>query len=114
MGDGLDLGGGSNRLVRSQATFRVNEVGSEDGIDQGRFPETSLALMRRSVQSQCRQGGRRTNADDVELETSLEQLLLDLRGDAVETDVASGENSIPLVHGRGHFGLRYRKSGVFV
>ena len=31
-----------------------------------------------------------TNADDVELEATLDELALDLRGDAVETDVALG------------------------
>lgn len=34
-----------------------------------------------------------TNADHVELETSLQELALDLGGDAVETDMAVGENS---------------------
>lgn len=40
-----------------------------------------------------------TNADDVELETTLQQLLLNLRSDAVETDVALGEDG-----GRGSSG----------
>ena len=35
-----------------------------------------------------------TNADDVELEATLQELLLDLRGDAVETDMAPGKDSI--------------------
>lgn len=30
----------------------------------------------------------RTNTDDIELETALQELLLNLRGNAVETDVA--------------------------
>ena len=33
---------------------------------------------------------RLTDADDVELEPALQELALDLRGDAVETDVALG------------------------
>ena len=33
-----------------------------------------------------------TNADDIELKAALEQLLLNLGGDAVETDVALGED----------------------
>lgn len=33
---------------------------------------------------------RLTNTDDIELETTLEELALDLGGDAVETDVALG------------------------
>jgi hypothetical protein len=36
----------------------------------------------------------RTNADDVELEAALQQLLLDLRSDAVETDVGLGEDGV--------------------
>lgn len=33
-----------------------------------------------------------TNTHDIELETTLQQLPLDLGGDAVETDMAVGEN----------------------
>ena len=51
---------------------------------------------------------QRTNADNVELKSSLEQLLLDLRCDAVETNVASREHGVPLVHGHGHIGLAVR------
>ena len=57
---------------------------------------------------------RLTNADDVELETALQQLALNLRGDAVEPDVASGEDSIGLLGhgvGGGHFRLSERRSG---
>jgi hypothetical protein len=36
----------------------------------------------------------RTNADDVELEAALQQLLLDLRSDAVETDMGLGEDGV--------------------
>lgn len=46
----------------------------------------------------------RTNTDDVELETSLEELLLDLLGDAVETNMASREDSVSLIHCRSHIG----------
>ena len=46
-----------------------------------------------------------TNTDDVELKASLQQLLFDLLCDAVETNVTSGKYSIPLRHGRRHFGL---------
>jgi hypothetical protein len=34
-----------------------------------------------------------TDADDIELEATLEELALDLRRDAVEADVALGEDS---------------------
>lgn len=36
----------------------------------------------------------RTNANNVELETTFQQLLLDLRSNAVETDVALREDGI--------------------
>lgn len=39
----------------------------------------------------------RTNADDIELETSLQQLALNLRGDTIETNMAVGIHS-----GRSH------------
>lgn len=35
-----------------------------------------------------------TNANNIELETPLQELLLDLGGDAVETDVALGEDAL--------------------
>jgi hypothetical protein len=35
-----------------------------------------------------------TNTDDVELETTLQELLLNLRSDAVETDMALGVDSV--------------------
>lgn len=47
--------------------------------------------------------GRLTNADDVELETTLEELALDLAGDAVETNVALG------VDGRRRHGRHFRE-----
>lgn len=39
-----------------------------------------------------------TNTDNIELETTLQQLALNLSGDAVETDVASGKDRV-LRHG---------------
>lgn len=36
--------------------------------------------------------GQLTNAHDVELEATLEEFPLDLRGDAIETDMAMGKN----------------------
>ena len=49
--------------------------------------------------SRCWLGVDLTNADDVELETTLQELALNLRGDAVETDMALGEDAA-----RGHGG----------
>lgn len=40
----------------------------------------------------CGKGSKRTNADDIELETTLQELLLNLRSDAVETDMALGKD----------------------
>ncbi len=45
----------------------------------------------------------RTDADDVELEATLEQLALNLRRDAVETDMAVGVDGGLLGEGR-HLG----------
>lgn len=47
--------------------------------------------------------GELTNADDVELEAPLDALLLNLLGDAVETDIAVREDGLWLVRG-GHGG----------
>lgn len=55
---------------------------------------------------------RRTDTDDVELETTLEKLLLDLSRDAVETDVALGEDRRGrLGVDRGHCDVRARVCG---
>ena len=48
-----------------------------------------------------------TDADDVELEATLDKLLLDLLGDAVETDIALGVDGLLLGSVRGsHCGRR--------
>ena len=94
-------------IVRSSATFGVKEMRSEDRVDQCRFSQTSLAFS--SLISRYSVGGLRagkdcrfvlTNADDVELEATLQELALNLRGDAVETDMALREDG---VLGHGHF-----------
>jgi hypothetical protein len=46
-----------------------------------------------------------TDANNVELKASLQQFLLDLLRDAVETNMAPRENSVPLGHCCGHSGL---------
>ncbi len=43
-----------------------------------------------------------TDTDDIELETSLQQLLLDLLGDAIKTNMASREDRVPLGHCHRH------------
>jgi len=75
VGNRVDLGGLANGLVGSEATLRIDEVRCEDSVDQRGLAESCLA-----------------DADDIELKTALQQLLLDLGGDAVEADVALGED----------------------
>ena len=41
----VDLGGGADGLLGHQATFGVNQVRGEDGVDQGRLSETRLACV---------------------------------------------------------------------
>lgn len=45
--DRLDLGGRTDGLVRSQTTLGIDQVRSEDGVDQGRFSQTGLACSQR-------------------------------------------------------------------
>jgi hypothetical protein len=115
VGHGLDLCGGADGLLGLKATLGIDKVGSKDGVDQGRLSHTSRAYIssNQSVskyqggvaesrivtqpheETRARwsgQGGRRrlTNADDVELETTLQELALNLRRDAVETDMGLG------------------------
>lgn len=46
VGDGLDFGGLSGRLGGREAALGLDEVGSEDGVDQGGLAETGLACER--------------------------------------------------------------------
>lgn len=43
MSDSLDLGGLPDRLGRRKAALGLDEVGGEDGVDQGGLSETGLA-----------------------------------------------------------------------
>lgn len=43
VGSGLDLGGGADGLIGLEATLGVDEVRGEDGVDESRLSETSLA-----------------------------------------------------------------------
>lgn len=47
---------------------------------------------------------KRTDANDIELETSFQEFLLDLLGDTIETNVASWEDGVPLRHCHSHDG----------
>lgn len=73
MGDGLNFSRLADGFVVFQTALRIDKMGSEDGIDESAFSEPSLA-----------------NHNDVELETPLEQLVLNLAGDGVETDIGRG------------------------
>jgi hypothetical protein len=45
-----------------------------------------------------------TDADDIELETALQELLLNLLGDTVKANMTSWEDGVPLWHCHGHSG----------
>jgi hypothetical protein len=48
--------------------------------------------------------GKHADANHIELEASLQQLLFNLLSDAVKTNMASGENSVSLGHCGRHDG----------
>ncbi len=75
MRHGLDLGGLPDGLVVFESSLGVDKVRGEDGVDEGAFSQASL-----------------TNNNHVELEAPLEELVLDLAGDGVETDVGRRAN----------------------
>lgn len=45
MGNSLDLGGRAYGFVGGQTALRIDQVGGEDGVDQSRLSETSLAYL---------------------------------------------------------------------
>jgi len=68
--NGLALRGLLDGLVRLKTAFRVDQVGGKDRVYQSRLSETGL-----------------TNNHDVELEAPLQELVLNLTSDRVETDI---------------------------
>jgi hypothetical protein len=68
------------------------------------FPRPVWPIMHQYTASN-KSADRLTNADDIELETALQKLLLNLLCDAVESDMTSGEDGIPLRHCCGHDGF---------
>ncbi|MDA4132867.1 MAG: hypothetical protein OK454_07060, partial [Thaumarchaeota archaeon] len=118
--NGVDLGRRTDDLLGLQTALGLDQVRGEDGVDQGRLAQTSLAWngggdIYQNLEAVISGGpcpaqgapeetdgwgtpigtwdelaGEPTNADDVELEATLKELALDLGGDAVETDVALG------------------------
>jgi hypothetical protein len=103
VGNGVNLGGGPDDLLGMETALGLDEARGENGVDQCRLAQTCLAYDGRDLgsaelsrdwaeggQSEDEENLKRTNADDVELETTLQELTLDLRGDAVKTDMALG------------------------
>lgn len=111
----MNLGGAANGLGRGKTALGVNEVGCEDGVDQGGFAQASLSCEVELQLASCTEAEVQwiwrwhTNTDDVELETSLQELLLNLRGDAVETDMVLGKHRLRLLclSGGCHCVLKY-------
>ena len=96
--DGMDLGGLADGFVGFETTFGVDQVRGEDGVDEGAFAESGLAWSCQHLFPDVKEDiERRTDANDVELKPALEQLLLNLRRDAVETDVVFGEDRLRLL-----------------
>jgi hypothetical protein len=48
----LDLRGLPHRHVRRESTLRVDKVGSEDGVNEGRLSQSSLAYRQRKKESE--------------------------------------------------------------
>lgn len=112
--DGVDVGGAANLLVGLEATLAVHEVRGEEGVNERRLAETGLACMFALVIARLVSHRiKLTNADDVELETPLHRLPLNLLGDAVETDIAVREDGLRrgLVRGS-HCGYVSLEAGV--
>lgn len=70
MRDRLNLRRLPDRLVRLKPSLRVDQVRREDGVDERRLAQSRLA-----------------DDHDIKLESALEQLVLDLLRDGVETDI---------------------------
>ena len=47
MRNGLDLGGRAYGFIGRQAAFRIDEMGSENGVDERGLSESSLAYGRK-------------------------------------------------------------------
>jgi hypothetical protein len=89
MGYDLNLRGLADRLVHFKPALGVDEVGSKDGVDHGRLSQSSLAcriiLLEQGYRSNVMQ---HTDNHDIELEATLEELVLDLAGNGLEADIA--------------------------
>lgn len=91
MRNSLDLCRLSDRLVSFQTALGVNQVRRENSVDERRLSETRLPyILNHYVDNPTfLRTLRPTNDDDIELEATLQELVLDLLGDGVKTDVGS-------------------------
>lgn len=107
MRDRLDFGGRAHGLIGGKAALGVDQVGREDGVDQCGLAQTGLSCIKELSNDQdepCEKDSARTNTHHIKLETTLQQLPLNLGGDAIETDMAVGEDGGLLTRGRGGSG----------
>jgi len=79
MRDGVNFRRLPDLLIRSEPAFRINQVRREERVNQRRLSQTSL-----------------TDDDNIELETSFQELMLNLTRDCLETNVGVGTNLIML------------------
>lgn len=98
MRDGLDFGCLSNWLIMFHATLGLHQVRRKDSIDESALAQPGLTctpaneikstrVVKISPSQPIKEGPTRTDSDDIELETPLQELVLNLVGDGVETDV---------------------------
>lgn len=94
--NGLDFRCGAHWLIGSETTLGVDQVGCEDSVNQCGFTQTGLSWIRECKSAHNRMktgvGFVHTDTHDIELETALQQLPLNLGSDAVETNMAVGED----------------------
>ena len=83
----VDLRGLPRRNIRLSPTFTLDQMGCEQGIDEGRFAKSSLTLhislqmLKPHPSSDRCFEVEHTDDHDVELESAFEEFVLDLAGD---------------------------------
>jgi hypothetical protein len=96
MRDGLDFRGLPHRFIRPEPPLRLDQVRSKNGVHERGFPKSRLPCqknlaLKHTEDTEGRKSiffkTRLTDDNNIELETPLEQLVLDLLCDRVETDV---------------------------
>ena len=108
----LNLGSLSDRIVRFQTTLGVDQVRRKNSVDERRLSKTGLpCVLNVSWVVPRPTTPRRTNDDDIELETTLQELVLNLLGNGVKPDIGSSTNFFDC--SGGHLErAKERKSGV--